>query len=76
MDPRINPGPTYPRPPAPSSPPAKIDARKARREELATMLLLKLVETTGGRGQYDIQYNTRAAVEYTDALLAELEKVK
>lgn len=50
--------------------------RKARREELAAMLLLKLVETTGGRGQYDIQFNTRAAVEYTDALLAELEKEK
>lgn len=56
---------------------AEIEARrKARREELAAMLLLKLVETTGGRGQYDIQFNTRAAVEYTDALLAELEKVK
>jgi hypothetical protein len=50
--------------------------RKARREELAKDLLLKLVETNGGRGQYDINYNVRAAVDYTDALLAELEKVK
>lgn len=52
------------------------DPSDTRREELATMLLLKLVETTGGRSRYDMDVNVRAAVEYTDALLAELEKGK
>lgn len=50
--------------------------RKARREELAKDLLLKIVETTPGTDPLHIGDNVRAAVEYTDALLAELERTE
>ncbi len=50
-------------------PPVKR-ARNVRREELARDLLLKLLEADPRA----VAHNVRAAVEYTDALLAELEK--
>lgn len=48
--------------------------RKMRREELARDLLLKLVESTPGSIKYDTKFNVAKAIEYTDALLIELEK--
>jgi hypothetical protein len=45
-------------------------ACNARREELARDLLLKLVESNPQAREY----NVRLAIEYTDALLAELDK--
>lgn len=48
--------------------------RKKRREDLARELLLKLVESTPGAIKYDTKFNVAKALEYTDALLAQLDK--
>lgn len=48
--------------------------RRARREEIARELLLKLVENRPGVSTWDIDVNIAAAMEYTDKLLDELEK--
>jgi len=50
--------------------PITDQTRDQRREALARDLLLKLVESH----PHDQEYNVRAAVEYTDALLAKLEE--
>lgn len=49
-------------------------AQARRREEIARDLLLKLVESTPGALKYDTKFQVAKALEYTDELLAQLDK--
>lgn len=48
--------------------------RQKLREEIARDLLLKLVESTPGALKYDTKFQVAKALEYTDELLAQLDK--